>query len=386
MENYQASILSECRPERSPRGHRSATKTQTSKNHLQNFTRAYKSWLVPYFKSRIRAREFRPVLSFLFTDLNCNLDCHYCYSRGKKIPGMPMQIAKDAVDWLDIAGCRVLAYMGGEPLVRKQFIIDLTRYAKDKGFFVYLPTNGILMDEAFIDEIGRAGVASVNVAVDAVAGYEGIPKYFNRIKQQFEYLVQQEKKYGYLTFFNINITQKNVEDVRVLTEIAHEYGIGTDYHVNEPPIIKYDNYTHEEDGAWITEKEIQDVDEVLDWIIEKNIQGYAMVNSVEHLRAMKRFIRHEWPPWPCRAGELTMIIRLDGTFAPCMELYGEEEDWGNIYDGPKFDPIALKRRQQDCSPHCMSTCNYQVNHYTQSLLYSFQWVVKHTYANFLGTS
>ncbi len=175
----------------------------TSRNHLYNFARAYRSWFLPFIKARVYARDFRPLLAFLFTDLNCNLDCHYCYSRGKKIPGMTMQTAKDAVDWLQSVGCRVLAYMGGEPLVREDFIIELTRYATGKGFFVYLPTNGTLLDEAFIDEIGRAGVATVNLAVDAVHGYEGIPKYFSRIKQQFEYLVQQEKKYGYITFFNM---------------------------------------------------------------------------------------------------------------------------------------------------------------------------------------
>jgi hypothetical protein len=41
---------------------------------------------------------------------------------------MTMEMAKDAVNWLESVGCRVLAYMGGEPLVRKDFIVELTRY------------------------------------------------------------------------------------------------------------------------------------------------------------------------------------------------------------------------------------------------------------------
>lgn len=181
-------------------------------------------------------------------------------------------------------------------------------------------------------------------------------------------------------------TSKNVKDARVLTEIAHSYGIATDYHINEPPLIKYDTYQHEDDGAWITENEFQAVDELVDWLIEKNVQGYTMVNSAEHLRAMKLFIRHQLPPWPCRAGQLSMIIRLDGTFAPCYELYGSTEDWGSIYDGPKFDPVKLAKQKAKCSPRCLSTCNFQVNHYTQSLLHSLQWVAKHAYAHFFGIS
>ena len=299
---------------------------------------------------------------------------------------MTLQVAKDAVDWLQSVGCRVLAFMGGEPLIRKDFLIELTRYAVGKGFFVYLPTNNILMNEAFIDEIGKAGISVINLAVDAVDHHKGIPKYLNRIKSQFQYLATQQQKYEYITFFNINITKHNLKDVKALTNIAHDHGIATDYHINEPPQIEYEHFQHEQNGAWITETEFQAVDELVDWLIRKNIEGYTMVNSVEHLNAMKLFIRHRLPPWPCLAGKSSMIIRLDGSFTPCMELYGTDEDWGNIYEGHKFDPNRLPRLKKHCSPNCLSTCNFQVNHYSSSLTFSLQWLAKHAYSSFLGVS
>lgn len=299
---------------------------------------------------------------------------------------MTLQVAKDAVDWLQSVGCRVLAYMGGEPLVRKDFIIDLTRYAVEKDFFVYLPTNGILMDQAFVDKIGEAGIAVINLAVDAMDRYHGIPKHFKQIQPQFEYLVQQEKEYRYITILNINITKNNVKDVMALTKIAHDYGIATDYHINEPPQIAYDDFNYVPDGAWITKAEFNAVDDLVDGLIRKNLEGYAMVNSVEHLRAMKLFIRHQLPPWPCLAGKSSMVIRLDGSFTPCFELYGTDEDYGNIYDGHRFDPEKLTRLKQQCSPHCLSTCNFQVNHYAGSLIHSLQWLTKHAYSSALGIS
>ncbi|MBN2059750.1 MAG: radical SAM protein [Deltaproteobacteria bacterium] len=362
------------------------TKDHRTKYHQKNFVRAYRSWLVPYLKSRLKANEFRPILSYLYTDLNCNLNCDYCFSKGKKIPGMPMNMAKDAVDWLQSVGCRVLAYMGGEPLVRKDFIIDLTRYASERGFFVYLPTNGILMDRRFIDEIGEAGISTINLAVDSVNGYNGMPKYFKRIKPQFEYLVEKEKYYGYITFLNINITRKNVEDAMELTNIAHDYGIATDYHICETPLIDYEGYDLGDEPSRFMESDFRAVDELLDWIIEKNLAGYTMVNSLEHLKAMKKFIRNQLQPWPCRAGELSMVIRLDGSFAPCFELYGAEDDWGNIYDGPKFDSEKLAGMKKKTSTRCLSTCNYQVYHYSQSMIFSLQWIAKHAYGHFFGTS
>ncbi|MBN1102231.1 MAG: hypothetical protein JXL84_02335 [Deltaproteobacteria bacterium] len=44
---------------------------------------------------------------------------------------------------------------------------------------------------------------------------------------------------------------------------------------------------------------------------------------------------------------------------------------------------ALKER---CTRTCLSTCNCQVSHYSQSWLRSLQWVAKHAYTQFFGVS
>ena len=95
-----------CSP--APHGDRPAGRgsRRPTANRIKNFKQAYHSWLLPYLKSRIAGHRFRPVLSFLYTDLNCNLKCPYCYSRGANIPGISMDTAKDAVNWLMDAGCR----------------------------------------------------------------------------------------------------------------------------------------------------------------------------------------------------------------------------------------------------------------------------------------
>ena len=45
--------------------------------------------------------------------------------------------------------------------------------------------------------------------------------------------------------------------------------------------------------------------------------------------------------WNCRAGQNNVIIRTDGTIAPCFPMYASPFDWGNI-DSPKFDDNQLR--------------------------------------------
>jgi len=63
------------------------------------------------------------------------------------------------------------------------------------------------------------------------------------------------------------------------------------------------------------------------------------------------------PPWKCRAGQNSLIIRTDGTLAPCFPMYSATHDWGTI-ENPKFDHAQLDEMKKECSTHCLSTCNY----------------------------
>jgi hypothetical protein len=51
-----------------------------------------------------------------------------------------------------------------------------------------------------------------------------------------------------------------------------------------------------------------------------------MVNSVKRLQDMKAFMRGQVEPWNCRAGQNNVIIRADGTLAPCFPMYSATYD------------------------------------------------------------
>ena len=343
----------------------------------QNGLRALRCWAVPYVHSRLRPAEFRPVLCYLFTEWRCNIDCHYCFQFDNSRAGMDLDTARSSIDWLKSVGCRVLAIMGGEPLLRKDLILEIVRHGARNGFFVYLPTNGYLMDEAFIDEVGRAGVAAVNLAVDCVSPRKGLPKALLTVEPQFRYLVERQSEYGYLLFFNINICRTNIKDVRLLTEIAHQNRIATDYHLHEPPhgFVGIDHYEHRDNALHVTPEQHHQVDELLDWLIEKQRQGWPMVNSIEHLVSFKDRMRGRMRPWDCRAGHNGALIRPDGTLSPCFDLITYDGDWGRIWE-PRFEPERLRALKEKCLPNCSSTCFHTIGHYYNGRVFS-EWIRKH---------
>src|SRR5437868_6787838 len=140
-----------------------------------NAGRTWKTWAKPYFKSRWHSQELRPIIPYLFTDWKCNYDCHYCWSYNNKVKGMTEAVAKQSIDWLHSIGSRVLALMGGEPLLRPKFIHKIVNYSAKKDIFVYLPTNGRLMKPDVVDQLGDACIATFNLAVDSVAHRKSLP-------------------------------------------------------------------------------------------------------------------------------------------------------------------------------------------------------------------
>jgi MoaA/NifB/PqqE/SkfB family radical SAM enzyme len=324
---------------------------------------AFRGWAFPYVKSRLLPGDFHPIVAYLFTEYRCNLDCHYCWSYDNRVKGMTEEVARASIDWLRSTTCRVLALMGGEVLLRPKFVHKVVDYAAKQGFWIYVPTNGRLLKPDVIDRLADAGVATFNLAVDAVDVKPGLPKALTPVRQSFEYLVAKQYRYGYTVFFNINICRNNLDDVRALTEIAHAHKISTDYHINEPPLHDQPDFTHRDDNAtYIRPDDYAAVDGTIDWLIAKQRAGYTMVNSIERLAQMKHFMRGgHAEPWNCRAGLNTLIIRVDGTLAPCFPNYNASQDWGRVGE-PRFQKAALDTMKQSCEQHCFSTLNHTVGY------------------------
>jgi MoaA/NifB/PqqE/SkfB family radical SAM enzyme len=147
----------------------------------QQIYRKMRGWLFPYIRSRLLPDDFHPITAYLFTDYKCNLDCWYCWAFNNRVSGMTEDIARRSIDWLYGQGCRVLALMGGEPLLRPQFAHKVVYYAAKKGFWIYIGTNGRLLRPEVADRLGDAGVAVINLALDAWGEKPSLPLWTNSL-------------------------------------------------------------------------------------------------------------------------------------------------------------------------------------------------------------
>jgi MoaA/NifB/PqqE/SkfB family radical SAM enzyme len=362
---------------------------------FEHIRRKARGWLYPYVRSRVLPGDFHPITAYLCLEYKCNVDCWYCWSFNNKVPGMTEDVARRSIDWLHDRGCRVLALMGGEPLLRRHFVHKVVYYAAKKGFWIYIGTNGRLLKPDLADRLGDAGVAVFNFALDTWDVKPGLPKALVPVRANLEHIIRKQYVYGYLVFFNMNICRNNLEEIRQVTEFARENRLATDYHINETPMLEQDeHFKHlEENPTYIRPAEL------IDWIIEKNRSGYQMVNSIPRLQEMKAFVRmssgmdlsqigwygdgnHDGPDmgsilstipgvvreengslgfaaWNCRAGQNNVVIRTDGTLAPCFPMYPAQHDWGTI-EGHKFDPAQLTAIKKTCQKHCFSTLNHNL--------------------------
>src|ERR1700757_2533380 len=327
-----------------------------------------------------------------------------------------------SIDWLYDHGCRVLALMGGEPLLRPQFAHKVVNYAAKKGFWIYIGTNGRLLRPVVADRLPHARTSVFNFALDSWALQSSLPKAVEPARKNLEYLLRKQYVYGYMVFFNMNICRNNLDDVRQLTEYAHDHRVATDYHINETPMLEQDgHFKHLYDNpTYIRPQDWRDVDSLVDWLIEKNRVGYQMVNSIQRLKEIKAFVRMssgldlgeygwngdgstdgteaellagipgivqkpdgelQFAEWNCRAGQNNVIIRTDGTVATCFPMYGATYDWGNI-DRPKFDQQQLAGMKKTCQQHCFSTLNHNLAYcYNDARVIKWLWsnVVKNKF-------
>src|SRR5574343_900934 len=152
----------------------------------------------------------------------CNLTCKHCYSisADKNFPGeLSTPEVFTVMDDLQQSGVPVLILSGGEPLLRPD-IFEISRRAKDMGFYVGLSSNGTLITEQNIEAIREIGYDYVGVSLD---GIESTHDVFRRKQGAFAeslHGIRLCRDAGIKIGVRFTLTQDNADDLPALLNLV----------------------------------------------------------------------------------------------------------------------------------------------------------------------
>jgi radical SAM protein with 4Fe4S-binding SPASM domain len=100
--------------------------------------------------------------------LGCNLKCLHCGSTagGKRAEELSTREALDLCADLKKSGCRGVALMGGEPLLRKDFF-EIAARVRELGMELSVITNGTIQSEEIFENLKKLKPRAVAVSLDA---------------------------------------------------------------------------------------------------------------------------------------------------------------------------------------------------------------------------
>jgi len=304
----------------------------------------------------------------------CNLRCKHCYATaGKPLPDeLTTEEALETIDKLDRMGVTIIAFSGGEPLVRED-IFELTRYAADKGIYVAIATNGTLITEKMARKMRESGISYVQISLD---GRKETHEAFRGIRGCYDRTVDGIKnavKEGFFVNVSMTVTKYNYRDVPAVVELCERLGVDWFMHYNFIPTGR---------GREIVDADItpEQREELLKYLYERNnnskisllstapqfarvalqCQGsivpthFYNVNAEKRLRQLAEFIGG------CGAGRFYFAIKANGDIQPCvffpLKVGNVRED--DLEELWLHNPVFEDLRDKDILEGC-GNCRYR---------------------------
>ncbi|MEM3552671.1 MAG: radical SAM protein [Candidatus Bathyarchaeia archaeon] len=267
----------------------------------------------------------------------CNLKCKHCSANaGVGSNELNTEEALKAIDELDKFGITILAFSGGEPLIRKDFL-KLAKYAADKGIYVAVATNATLITREKAKEMKEAGIEYVQISLDGATpethdSFRGAPGTFNRTIEGIKNVVAED------FFVNVSttVTKLNYREVPKILDLCEKLGVDWFMAYNFIPTGR---------GVNIAELDLtpEEREELLKMLYERmqksnvtmlstapqfarvsleaSCQSEALIlshfysaKSREKIKGLAEFIGG------CGAGRFYIAIKPDGTIQPCVFL------------------------------------------------------------------
>jgi len=303
-----------------------------------------------------------PIEAQLIVTRRCNLSCGYCSEYDKTSEMIPLDVLKRRMDVLHRLGVVNIALLGGEPLLHPdlpEIVAHGSRRAQ-----VSITTNGFLLTESLIRRLNAAGLANMEVSVDAVradrTGY--IQKCLKTIRPKLG-LVRQFAQFD--AFVNMVLCEQTREEFGEAIRELHELGF----------VVTID-LLHDSHGTiQISGETYQDLWK--QWYVDRTPQAGLDQDYGAELIAGRR------PAWRCRAGSRFLYVDEFGLVQFCSAQRGRLNK--PLADYTRRDLRAHARTYKGCERGCALLCVYRVSALDNRPLHAVASLVRMAWRRARGT-
>ncbi|MFQ6125582.1 MAG: radical SAM protein [Candidatus Heimdallarchaeota archaeon] len=288
-------------------------------------------------------RPFVPAAPFLIVwdfTYSCNLHCKHCYASAGTAwkDELSTQEALQVVEELADSGVSIIAFSGGEPLLRKDFF-QVVAHAHHCGIFTAVATNGTLLTPKLAEKLKAAQIGYVQISLDGATpathdAFRGIPGVFQKTIQG----IKNCHKAGIFVEVATTVTIFNYREVPAIIDLCRTIGVDWFMHYNFIPTGR---------GDFITDNDLspENREELLRFLFRENEKGgmqllstapqFARVSLQEASPDDEEFIipTHFYNPrlggklqnlsefiGGCGAGRFYAALRANGNIDPCVFL------------------------------------------------------------------
>lgn len=305
----------------------------------------------------------------------CGLDCSICNTKEDN-PNVEEEMStedlKKVIDEIADWGNIGVSFAGGEPLLRKEALLECLNFADKRDVKTYMTTNGRAVNAETAQEIVNAGLDFISISLDGYnkktndtirddGSYEGVMKAIENLKK-----AKEEKGSNLKIGLTTVITSKNLGE---LTEL-HDFALEEDLHeINYHPYVPDNSFMgkvdYENDEFWIQESQMEKLNETIEELLqikgsEKGRIGtseFILENTVEYFEEKDDFSKGK-----CLAGQSYMYVKPNGNVDVCgkgpsfdfRKMNVKEKSIKKIWRSLNFFITRLKIKS--CDRPCLMSC------------------------------
>ncbi len=306
----------------------------------------------------------------------CMLRCKMCNKWQERIPEPGEVPSID--EWKNfIAGFRELVDedfemdFGGGEILSLPGVLDLVRFAKDKGFKTTMASNGYLINKDMAKRIQDSGLDAISLSLDSpypevhdrMRGVDGV---YNKVMDALTNLTKYSPhtKKGLCCI----IMNENMDDLLKLAQLADsDKRVDWLYFM----AVVQPNYSGPLDGEWRDEynylwpKDTPRLMSIIDELIKLRQNGSKVSNRPEHLRAYKayftdpkRFVNRA----KCVIGGAAISVNTYGFIQLCffMDFIGNirKHDIRELWHSQDAETVRKKVNECKSNCHLLLNCCY----------------------------